>query len=157
DAAKEGKKLWEKKVGPVARVRYPGTRSTPTVAGDLLFALSSDGDLVCLKTAKGEEVWRKHLRRDFGGRYGNWAYAESPLVDEDRVIVTPGGRDTTLVALKKKDGDVIWKAAIPEATGNSGGYSSAAIGTVGGIKQYIQFLARGVVGVNAKDGKLLWR
>jgi outer membrane protein assembly factor BamB len=154
---KDGKKQWESKVGSVARVRYSGTRSTPTVAGDLLFALGSDGDLVCLKIAKGEEVWRKHLRKDFGGRYGMWAYAESPLVDGDRVIVTPGGRDNTIVALKKEDGTVIWKASIPDATGRAGGYSSAVVGEFGGTRQYAQFLGTAVAGVDAKDGKLLWQ
>jgi outer membrane protein assembly factor BamB len=76
------------------------------VDGKHLFALGSDGDLVCLEIANGKEVWRKHLRTDFGGKYGEWAYSESPLVDGDKVIVTPGGTNATVVALNKKTGDV---------------------------------------------------
>ena len=78
-AVKDGSRVWAVKLGkvghPEQQPSYPGARSTPTVDGQVLFALSSDGDLVCLATADGKEVWRKHLRNDFGGKYGEWAYA----------------------------------------------------------------------------------
>jgi outer membrane protein assembly factor BamB len=154
---KDGKKVWESKVGVEAKVQYAGTRCTPSVDGDLLFAISSDGDLVCMKIAKGEVVWRKQMIDELKGRYGNWAYGESPLVDGDLVIVTPGGKDTTIMAFQKKTGAVVWTSAIPDAVGNGGGYSSVVVGTSGGVKQYVQFLSGGVVGVSAQDGKLLWR
>ena len=61
----------------------PRRRSTPTVDGELLYALGSDGDLACLETATGKVRWQKNLRTDFGGKPGKWAYSESPLVDGD--------------------------------------------------------------------------
>jgi outer membrane protein assembly factor BamB len=84
-----------------------------------------------------------------------WGYSESPLVDGDRLIVTPGGRTNTLVALDKKTGEKVWSASVPE--GDGAGYASAVAADIAGEKQYVQFLGRGVVGVSARDGKFLWR
>jgi outer membrane protein assembly factor BamB len=158
-SAKDGSRVWSAKLGKVGHPEqnpsYPAARSTPTVDGDLLYALGSDGDLVCLETAKGKERWRKNLRTDFGGKYGEWAYSESPLVDGDRVVCSPGGSNATLVALNKKTGEVIWKCALPEADDAS--YSSIVIAEFDGVKQYVQFLSKGLVGIDAKTGRALWR
>ncbi len=154
----DGKQIWSTrigKVGPNRGPQYPAARSTPTVDGELLYALGSDGDLACLETESGKIRWQKNLRSDFGGQPGNWAYAESPLVDGDVLVCTPGGADATLVALNKKTGDVIWKSAVPG--GDQAGYASIIIVDTGGIKQYVQFVQKGLVGVDAKSGKFLWR
>jgi len=125
------------------------------VDGDRLYALSSDGDLACLETAGGTIRWHKNLRTDFGGTPGVWAYAESPLIDGDALVCTPGGKEATLVALNKMTGAVLWKSAVPG--GDSAGYASIVISHGAGRKQYVQFLAGGVVGVDAKTGQFLWR
>ncbi len=157
--AKDGGRFWLAKLGkvghPEQRPSYAGARSTPTVDGKFLFALGSDGDLVCLDTDKGKELWHKHLRTDFSGQYGEWAYSESPLVDGDKVIVTPGGTKATLLALSKKTGDVIWKCNVQD--GSAAGYSSVVIAEFGGVRQYVQFLASGLMGIDPGSGKLLWR
>ncbi len=158
-SAKDGHRLWSVKLGKVGRPEqnpnYPGARSTPIVDGHLLYALGSDGDLVCLETAGGKQRWRKHLAADFAGKSGDWAYAESPLVDGDALICTPGGSNATLVALNKRTGALIWKCAMPEA--DDAGYASVAVDEFSGVRQYVQFLAKGLAGVEAKTGKLLWR
>lgn len=157
--AKDGSKVWTAKLGKVGRLEqnpsYPGARSTPTVSGQYLYAFGSDGDVVCFETANGKEVWRKHARTDFGGAYGEWAYSESPLVDGDKVIITPGGTNATMVALNKQTGATIWKCAVPE--GSAAGYSSVIIAEFSGVKQYVQFLSSGLMGVAPSTGKLLWR
>lgn len=172
--AKDGSKIWERRIGKVGnpnqRPSYPGSRSTPTVDGDAVYVLGSDGDLACLDPAKGDVRWKKSLRTDFAGKPGNWAYSESPLLDGDVLLCTPGGDTATLVALNKKDGGVIWKGVVPATGSGSGGggrgmrmapnaaaYASAIVATVGGVKQYIQVLTGALVGIGAKDGKLLWR
>lgn len=158
-AAPDGRRLWSAKLGkvghPAQNPSYPAARSTPTVEGKFVYALGSDGDLVCLEAADGKEVWRKNLRTDFGGKFGEWAYAESPLLDGDNLICTPGGTNATLIALNKKNGDVIWKCALPE--GDEASYSSMIKAEFSGVTQYIQFLAKGLVGVEARTGKPLWR
>ncbi len=157
-SAKDGAEAWATpvgKVGPNEGPQYPGTRSTPTVDGDRVYALGSDGDLACLEKGGGKVVWSQNLKKDFGGAPGAWAYSESVLIDGDALVCTPGGKEATLVALKKKDGSTLWKCAVPE--GDKAAYASAIAVEVGGIRQYVQFLHGGVVGVEAKTGKFLWR
>ena len=153
----DGSELWAKPVGPVRSGGggYPGPRCTPTVDGGLVYALGLNGDLVCLDV-QGEEHWRKDLQsKEFGGSPGGWGYCESPLIDGDRVVVTPGGKKNTLVALNKTNGDLIWSGPVPK--GEAAGYSSIVAGTIHGQRQYVQFLSRGVVGLSADKGEFLWR
>jgi outer membrane protein assembly factor BamB len=96
-----------------------------------------------------------NIATNFSGKSGQWAYAESPLVDGDLLVCTPGGERATLVALDKKSGQVIWQSAIPG--GDEAAYASITVVQAGGIKQYVQFLQNGLVGVEAKTGKFLWR
>ena len=155
----DGKEIWSTKIGKVGKPDqnppYPGSRSTPTVDGDLIYALSSDGDLVCLETSTGKIRWQKHLPRDFGGESGVWAYSESPLIDGAKLICTPGGSEATVVALDKTTGEVLWKFASPEA--DQAAYSSPVIVEAAGVRQYVQLLQKGLVGLDATSGKLLWR
>jgi outer membrane protein assembly factor BamB len=158
-STEDGKPVWTTRVGNVGNPNqnpsYPKARSTPTVDGNFIYALGSDGDLVCLETKSGKIRWQKNIRKEFGGQPGEWAYAESPLVDGDVVVVTPGGADATMAALNKKTGAVIWKSAVPG--GDPAGYASAIVVHGGGRKQYVQLLSKGLVGVDAKTGQFLWR
>jgi outer membrane protein assembly factor BamB len=158
-STQDGKPIWTTRVGNVGNPKqnppYPKARSTPTVDGDFIYALGSDGDLACLEAKSGKTRWQKNIRTEFGGQPGEWAYAESPLVDGDVVVVTPGGADATMVALNKKTGALIWKSAIPG--GDAAGYASAIVVQGGGRKQYVQCLSKGMVGVDARTGQFLWR
>ena len=153
---KTGEEIWSVKIAAANRgVGYnEGSRCTPTVEGDRLYALGLSAELVCLQTKDGKEVWRKNLKKDFGGNVGGWGYSESPLIDGDKLLCTPGGKKATLAALDKKTGETIWMAPIKD--GNQAAYSSIVAADVAGQRQYIQFLAGGVVGVTA-EGKFLWR
>ena len=157
--ARNGKRLWSTRLGkvgnPAQQPSYPGARSTPTIDGKFLYALGSDGDLACIALATGKVVWSKSLRADFGGVPGVWAYSESPLIDGNRLIVSPGGESATVVALDKKTGKTLWTSAIPGE--KSAGYASSVALTVGGTRQYALYLTRGLAGLDAATGKLLWR
>lgn len=158
-STQDGKVIWTTRVGNVGNPNqnppYPKARSTPTVDGNFLYALGSDGDLACLETRTGKIRWSKNIRKEFGGVPGEWAYAESPLVDGDLVVVTPGGAEATMVALNKKTGALVWKSAIPG--GEPAEYASAIVVQGGGRRQYVQLLKKGIVGVDAKTGQFLWR
>jgi outer membrane protein assembly factor BamB len=154
---KDGNLLWSSKVGAVGEnigPSYPGPRSTPTVDGEVLYTLGSDGDLVCAETETGKIRWQKHLAKEFDGNPGNWAYCESILIDGDVLVCTPGGPTATMLALNKRTGAVLWKAEVEG--GNQAGFASAIVAEVDGFKQYVQFLGVGLIGVSARDGKLLW-
>ena len=133
---------------------------TPTVHGDHVFAITYDGGLVCAETATGRVVWQKNLVTDFGGEVPGWGFSESPLVDGEVVVCTPGAKDALIVALDKSTGGVIWKSAAPgemEGRGHGGaGYSSVVVGRGAGIRQYVQLVGNGVIGVSAADGTPLW-
>lgn len=156
--AVNGEQVWKTRIGDVGNPKqmppYPGARSTPTIDGDALYALSSDGDLARLDLKSGQIAWTKNLRKEFGGKPGEWAYSESPLVDGDVVIATPGGDEATIVGLNKTIGELVWKTAIPEM---EAGYASVVKATLAGRPQYVQFLSQGLVGVDAASGELLWR
>jgi outer membrane protein assembly factor BamB len=158
-SVQDGKVLWTTTLGKVGnpgqQPNFPCARSTPTLDGDAIYVLSSDGDLASLDAATGKARWRKSLRSDFRGQPHPWAYAESPLIDGDALIVTPGGAEATLVALNKRTGETIWKSAVPG--GDVAGYSSAIVVEAASRKQYVQFLAKGLVGVDARTGQFLWR
>lgn len=152
------KELWAIQVGPPHK--DGGPRSTPTVDGELLYAIGTEGDLVCLEAATGAERWRKSFPNDFDGQMmSGWKFSESALVDGSKVICTPGGAEATLVALNKKMGEVIWKCAVP-ALGEKGkdgaGYASTLIAEIDGVRQYIQLTGRGLVAAEAKTGRFLW-
>jgi outer membrane protein assembly factor BamB len=155
----DGQQIWEQRIGnvglPDQEPKYPGSRSTPTIDGELMYALGSDGDLACLESGTGRIRWQKNVRNEFGGKYGQWAYAESPLVDGEVVVCTPGGEEATLVALNKLTGELVRKFPVPG--GEEAGYASIVIANIGGVKQYVQFLENGLVGVDAQTGKFLWR
>src|SRR5436190_10553538 len=155
--AKGGKQIWSVRTASADRkIGYPeGPRATPTIDGELLYTIGPGGNLVCIETASGKERWRKEFKAEFGGRMmSGWGFSESPLVDGDKVVCTPGGSKGTLVALNKKTGEVLWESA--EFTDRAA-YSSIIPADIGGVRQYIQLTDQHVAGVAAKDGKLLWQ
>jgi outer membrane protein assembly factor BamB len=149
-----GAMVWKLSVGKTGG-NYKGPRCTPAVDDGLVYGLGQFGDLVCANVKDGSEVWRKSLKTDFKGQEGSWNYTESPLVDGDKLIVTPGGKEASMLALNKKNGDVIWKGVVP--SGESAGYSSIVAADILGTRQYIQLMSNGLVSFSADKGELLWR
>ena len=151
-----GQVLWRAQVGGGS-----APNCTPTVDSNLVFGLSHGGDLLCANVKTGAEVWRKNFPADFGGKMmSGWGYSESPLVDGDKLIVTPGSQSAMIAALDKRTGAVLWRSAMPRNVGSAGkdgaGYSSVVISNAAGVKQYVQLVGRGVISVDANTGQLLW-
>ncbi len=184
---KDGSEIWVRALGPAFRQQasqgQEGPGCTPTVDGERLYVEGLGGHVACLQVADGKIVWQRSLTEDFGGRVPRWSYRESPLVDGDSVIVTPGGPDAMLVALNKLTGETVWKSKLPdspagesEAPGGLGGGRGGRGGRPGGFgggggaayasptaidfdgqRQYVQLTANALIGVAASDGKFLWR
>lgn len=153
-SAKDGKPVWQSETIGKPGGNYPGTRCTPTVDGGLVYALGQFGDFVCLDAKTGKLVWNKSLQKDFGGSFAGWNYTESPLVDGNKVLLTPGGKKGTMVALDKKNGALLWQSA--QWTDNAA-YSSIVPSDFGGKRHYVQFTEASVAGIEAATGNLLWR
>lgn len=155
---KTGKTLWKLKTGAPwdsGNPAWQSSRSTPTIDGNRVYALTAFGDLYCADVVTGKQVWKKNLKDDFSGKKADgWGYSESPTIDGDRLIVTPGGDKSTMVALDKKTGKLIWTAVRPEDRG--AGHASIVISEVGGVRVYVQTTGSGALGVRASDGKLMW-
>lgn len=160
-STKDGKLLWQTPVTDFTPDHgHKGARSVPAVDGDRLYITTSNGMIACVST-QGEILWRKDFKSEWSGKMmSGWGFSESPLIDGDHVIITPGGKDAFMVALDKKTGVTKWKTRITEDLGKKGkdgaGYGSIVISKAGGVKQYVQMTGRGVMGVRAKDGKFLW-
>ena len=152
----DGSPLWTAEIGPGE------PNCTPTVAGDRVYSLGRQGDLVCSDAKTGSEVWRKNFAADFGGQMmSGWGYSESPLVDGDRLICTPGAPDALIAALDARTGATIWKSPAPKEWGGErgkegAGYSSIVVSNAAGVKQFVQLTGRGILSVAADDGRVLW-
>ncbi|QDU74746.1 Outer membrane protein assembly factor BamB precursor [Bremerella volcania] len=188
---KNGEQLWVTKLGPAYQQDMPqskeGPGCTPTVDGKLLFVMGMAGNVACLSVEDGTLVWQRDLKEDFGGTIPRWSYRESPLIDGEKMIVTPGGNKATIVALDKRTGKTLWQSKTqqeeaqpmkeepreePPRGGERGrgrrgfsrggprpdaAYASAIAIDFGGQRQYVQLTAKALVSVAADDGQLLWK
>ena len=164
------KELWAAKIGPLFTWKgnswNAGPNVTPTVDGDRVYALGGFGDLLCTETATGKELWRINLPRDLGGAVNpigggleeptpiGWGFASAPLVDGEKLICVPGGKRGLFAALDKKTGKVLWRTP---ALVDQVSYSSPLAVKISDVRQYVQVTNKGIVGVAAADGKMLWR
>jgi outer membrane protein assembly factor BamB len=151
----DGGTVWSRALGrTLDQDKGGGPRGTPTVDGDVLFALSEGGDLACLRLSDGAVVWARNILKDFGGSNPQWLISESPLVDGPNLIVTPGGPNAGLAALDKKSGKTVWTT---RDLSDPAAYSSCIVADVQGVRTIMTLTSRAAVGVRATDGKLMWR
>ena len=151
----DGKVQWTRPIGPgQENDRGSGPRSTPTVDGDRVFVLTENGDLAALRAADGTVVWQRNILREFNAPNISWLVSESPLVDGEKVIVTPGGRNAGMVALDKTTGKTIWTS---KELSDEAGYASPIVADVQGVRTVMTLTSSAGVGVRVSDGKLMWR
>ncbi len=150
---KTGKILHKKKYGSVTRRSYPDARTTPNVDGDRVYVISGAGEVVCLNIDNAETLWYVNAFEKFNGKTGSWGIAESPLVDDKCVYYTVCGPETTLIALNKKDGELVWKT---RSLDDNSAYVSPIMIQRGGKRLIVGVTARYIIGVDAADGTLLW-
>jgi outer membrane protein assembly factor BamB len=147
-----GKQVWATSHGTAYRdSRGDGPRGTPTIDGDQLYTLGGNGDLSAVDVKTGRIIWNLNVLSKFGGENTNWGISESPLVIGEKLLVNAGGPGASIVALNKKDGSLIWKSQSDKA-----GYSSGMPVQIGNTTQVVFFTHNRAVGLDLKDGKLLW-
>ena len=153
---KTGNLKWKKEFGEqFNHDRGNGPRGSITVDGDKLYLVRAGGQFLCLSAADGIILWQKDFKTEFASDLqSNFGFGESPLIDGNLVICTPGGKEGTMAALDKNTGDLVWRSK--EWT-DPASYSSVIVADIDGIRQYIQVASKGTAGIAAKDGKLLWK
>ena len=149
----KGNVVWQKDFGYEWNTSYPGTRSTPTLIGDLLYVSSGKGDISCMKSENGEILWSKSMLNDFHGKSPYFGYAQSLLINDSIVYAMPGGADTNIVALNRYNGDIIWTS---KAKGEHPAYNSPRIIDINGNQVLVTYSKQNFLGIDAKTGRLLW-
>lgn len=148
-----GEELWFSEIGAIHENGWgDGPRGTPTVDGDRVYALGAQGELLCVSAQDGTVIWRCNMS-DFGGAVPAWGYCESPLVDGEKIVCTPGGGQGAILALNKLDGQLIWQS---EDLFDHAQYASIVVAEFNGVRQYIQLFMETLAAVNVDDGSLIW-
>lgn len=150
-----GKKLWEVHVGELLTNGWgDGPRMSPTISNGKIYALGAKGNLVCVLAKDGKLIWKKSLVEDLGGKVPGWGYTESVLVDQGKVICTPGGKEGTLAALDANSGRTIWRT---KSFTDGAQYSSPISILHQGKQQYVQLVMKNIVGIDPRNGSVLWK
>ena len=157
-----GRILWDRAAGESWEasehqhwaVPYAGSRATPTVDGDTVYFLSELGNLTAFDVANGDKRWSKDIAQTFGAEKPEYGYSESVLIQGDRLFCCPGGEKAYMVALDKRNGDLLWaNAEINDDVGNS----SSVLAEIAGSEQIISVTSARIFAVNPEDGKILWQ
>ncbi len=149
-----GKIRWQTPNGKAWKDPVPGARGMPTIDGDRLYHESPHGEVICLDAKTGQKIWGLNILEEFHAKNITWAVSESLLIDGDRVICSPGGPETALVALDKQTGKTVWQSP---STGDLAGYCSGVLVECDGLRLVMTLTAKAFIGVNAESGDLLWR
>ena len=150
-----GSEIWKSRNGDeFSNGTGNGPRGTPAVSDGNVYSLGGNGDLTCCDAKTGDVIWEKNILKEFGGSNIGWGISESVLIDDGKVICTPGGNRATVAALDAKTGQTKWVSRIP---GNPGAaYASPVVANVGRVKQYVVFTSKGIAGIRATDGEPMW-
>jgi len=147
----DGKKLYETEYGHPWDQTYPETRTTPSIKGERAYVISGSGEIVCINIQNGEIVWKVDGGSRFERKTGIWGTSESPLVFDNKVIYTPGGDKTTIVALNAETGDLVWQS---ESLGDASSYVSPILIESHGNRKIVGVTGTNVVIVDPETGKI---
>ena len=149
-----GNIIWKTPYGRCWEKSYPESRCTPTVDGERVYVSSGYGDIACINGISGEMIWSLKASEEYGGTYGPWGIAESPMVDGEKLYFTTGGPQTTTIALNKNSGELIWKS---ESVNDPASYLSPVLVEKAGTKILVNVTPRFIFGIDVSDGSMLWK
>jgi len=149
-----GKHVWKTEYGKEWFESFEGVRTSPLIVDNKLYILSAYGKLVCMDAIKGDILWKVGLFEDFDGQNIVWGITENLLIEGDKLICTPGGKEANVLALNKDTGKLIWKS---KGNGEKSAYCSPVLIKHGGKSIFVTHTANNIIGVDESDGKLLWK
>jgi outer membrane protein assembly factor BamB len=150
----KGKLLWKVPYGRSWNQSFPDTRCTPTVEKDRIYVSSGQGDLACINAKDGKIIWKIEAMKKYGGILNVWGISESLLLINDNIIFTPGGDMTTMIALNKKNGELVWKS---ESLNDTVNYISPLPIKWGNKDIIVNALDKYIIGVDASNGKFVFK
>jgi outer membrane protein assembly factor BamB len=148
-----GNRLWRLSYGLGGKSSYPDSRCTPTVEKDHVYLISGRGKVVCVNRSEKKIQWEVPAFEKFQGNHWIWGIAESPLIVDDKVIYTPAGPQTTMVALDKNTGEPVWET---QSLNDTSSFVSPILIHFGGNKIIVNITINYILGVDADDGRILW-
>jgi outer membrane protein assembly factor BamB len=148
-----GKVLWQVSYGRSWAKSFPDTRSTPTVDGSKVYVLSGTGQMSCYNTADGTLVWSENVDEDYQGEWHVWGVAETPLIIDDKVICSPGGESTSIVAFDKNNGKEIWRTP---SIGGPRSYVSPALYEYNGLRYILASTGTHLAALKPETGEVVW-
>jgi outer membrane protein assembly factor BamB len=149
-----GKLLDKKEYGDEWNRNYNGSRASAMISDGKIYITSGTGNLICFDEATLSIAWQKDFLTEFGARNVRWGFHESPLIIGDKLILTPGGPEHTIVALNKKDGSLIWSSK--GAGGTSAYCSPLYVADDNIVPQIVTLTSEHIVGIDITNGNLLW-
>lgn len=147
-----GNEDWHYSYTDTDKDNFGFSRCTPLISFGKVYTVSRTGNVVCLETKTGKLVWMRNLVADFGGRRPQWDYSWSMIVDDNKLLVQPGGPNAAVAALNPATGATIWAGGGSDVPG----YATPVVATLNGKKQYIFFTAGGLLGIDPANGSRLW-
>jgi outer membrane protein assembly factor BamB len=149
----QGKQLWKTQIGNEWMKSFPGSRSGPTIADDLVYVVNGTGNFYCVESENGNVLWSKDFEKDFGGIPTLHGFSEAPVIDGDRVFWVPGGSEHNVLAFNRFTGDIIWTS---KGVGERSGYNQGTLISLPGRKIFVTFSAYHLMGFDTETGELLW-
>ncbi|MFC2124365.1 PQQ-binding-like beta-propeller repeat protein [Bacteroidota bacterium] len=149
----DGKLIWKTPYGKEFTNSYPGSRGAPVIDNDRLYMVAGQGSLVCLNANSGITIWKKDLFEELGGRNAEWGLAETPVIIDDNIIITTGGRLNNMIALNRFNGSLVWSS---KGQGGLPAYCTPLLVNINGRNLLITHTADHLIGVDADNGKMLW-
>ncbi len=150
----DGNKKWQIPYGEAWKKSFPDTRSSVTVEDDRIYVISGIGELVCMNAETGNISWKKNVDKDYASDWHIWGVSESPLIIDNMVICSPGGKETSIVAFDKLTGEEIWKT---ESVGGQRAYSSPTIYEYNGSRYILANTANYLMAIRPENGEVVWR
>ena len=149
----EGNIMWQVPYGRSWNKSFPDTRSTPTVDGDRIYVHSGTGRQVCIDRESGKEIWAVEVDKDFETEYHRWGNSETPLIVDDKVICSPGGKKTSIIALNKMTGELVWET---KSFGGPRAYASATIYEYKNFRYILAVIGTHLLAINPDTGEVVW-
>ena len=149
----DGKIKWQVPYGHSWVKSFPETRSSPTVEDDRVYVISGIGELSCINVADGEIRWKVNVDKDYHAEWHIWGVSESPLIVDDKVICTPGGKTTSVVAFDKMTGKLIWQS---DCVGGQRSYVSPTIYEYKQFRYILAATATTLIALEPATGKVAW-